>query len=348
MGILYAAKYPIDVLSFIIGMNHSDATFLPCVCCRLARMWVGLLLVFLLLLNFVSCAARQQETRWTMINVTPGQVQADCHLIEFPDGSKVLIDIADAMDAPGTALAFLQKHKITHIALVVISHFHKDHYGRLKDLINAGIKVDRVACNLPASREQMDREHQNTPLADWDDVMSVLQFLHQKQIPYFRPKAGDRLIEVPLAHGLVATLDVVCLYDGVHTPIGETSINDTSIIVRLSHGPIRALFTGDLMSPLATWLAKSNFDLAADLLKVQHHGAYWSGPDKFFIRVNPKAALVPAPKELWVSLLDKRIRDYLSEHHIPTYVSGINGNVTVIMTTKGFTIQAEHQEEKSE
>src|SRR5580700_10579582 len=103
------------------------------------------LLALSLLFCLVSCRRHTEETRWTMINVTPGQVQADCHLIEFPDGSKVLIDIADAMDAPGTALAFFQKHKITHIDLVVISHFHKDHYGRLRDLIDAGIKIDRVA-----------------------------------------------------------------------------------------------------------------------------------------------------------------------------------------------------------
>ncbi len=45
------------------------------------------------------------ETRWTMINVNPGEAQADCHLIEFPDGKKVLIDVANAADARGTALA---------------------------------------------------------------------------------------------------------------------------------------------------------------------------------------------------------------------------------------------------
>jgi len=282
-----------------------------------------------------------------MINVTPGQVQADCHLIEFPDGSKVLIDIADAMDAPGTALAFLKNHKINHINLVVVSHFHKDHYGRLRDLINAGIKVDRVACNLPATREQMDREHQGTPLADWDDAISVLRFLREKQIAYFTPKAGDRLIEVPLAHGLTASLDVVCLYDGVHTPVGKTDINDTSIIVRLSHGPIRALFTGDLNNPLGTWLAQSNFDVKADLLKAPHHGTESCAPNAFFDHVDPKAVLVPSPKALWFSLRSKRIRDYFSGHHIPAYVSGLNGNVAVVMTAQGFVIQAERPDEET-
>jgi competence protein ComEC len=308
------------------------------------RLWVSLLLGLPLLLCLISCHRHRQETRWTMINVAPGQVQADCHLIEFPDGSNVLIDIADAMDSPGTALAFLQNHKIKHINLVIISHFHKDHYGRLRDLVNSGIKVDRVACNIPATREQMDREHQGTPLADWDDMMSVLQLLREKQIPYFRPKAGDRLMEVPVAPGLTASLDVICLYDGIHTPIGKTDINDTSIIVRLSHGPVCALFTGDLNNPLGTWLAQSTFDLKADLLKAPHHGTEGCAPNAFFDRVDPKAVLIPTPTTYWFSLRSKRIRDYFSQHHIPTYVSGINGNVTVVMTAQGFTIQEEHAE----
>ena len=64
--------------------------------------------------------------------------------------------------------------------------------------------------------------------------------------------------------------------------------------------------------------------------------------NEFFARVHPKAALVPAPKSLWLSDRSKQIRDYFAEQKIPTYVSGIDGNVTVVMTTQGFTIRTEH------
>jgi competence protein ComEC len=284
-----------------------------------------------------------RETRWTMINVSPAEGQADCHLIEFPDGRKAMIDVADAGDGGGAALAFIQSRKITHLDLVVISHFHRDHYGRLVDLIEAGIKVDRVAINMPApGNKTADRE------ISWGfdrtHAQSVLQYLSAKQIPYFTPKAGERLLEVAPADGPTASLEVVCLYDGVHTPVGETDVNDTSIIVRLSHGATRALFTGDLNNALGTWLAGSTFDLTADILKVPHHGTEGVAPNEFFVRANPKAALVPSPRRLWQSERSKRIRDYFSEHHIPTYVSGIHGNVTVIMTAQGFTIETEHPE----
>ena len=276
-----------------------------------------------------------------MIDVTPGQLQADCNLIEFPNGSKVLIDVADGMDAPGVALTFLRNHKIDHINLVVISHFHKDHYGRLVDIIKAGIKVDRVTISLPASREEMDYEHKYTPLADWDDVMATLQFLRERHIPYFVPKIGERLIDAS-TDGIPIHLDVVCLYDGIHTPIGKTDINDTSMIVRLTHGKIRALFTGDLNRPLGEYLARSSFDLAADLLKAPHHGTEGCAPNEFFDRVHPAAVMVPSPKALWFSLRSKRIRDYFSGHHIPAYVAGINGDVVVTITAQGYTIWSDH------
>jgi len=290
-----------------------------------------------------SGCGRPGVARWTMIDVTPNQTQADCHLLELPDGRNVLIDAAEASDAPATVVAFLKARKVRRLDLVVISHFHQDHYGKLLDIIKAGIKVDRVAINLPASREIADVEK---PWGcNWEDVQSVLRFLADHRIPFFTPRIGERLIEIK--HGGVTTaLDAVCLYDGINTPIGRTDINDTSIVLRLIHGPTRVLFTGDLNQRLGTWLAASDFDLKADILKVPHHGTEGLAPNEFFAKVDPKIAMISSPKELWFSLRSKRVRDYFSEHKIPAYVTGIHGSVTVVMTDRGYEIETEHAEEK--
>jgi len=274
-----------------------------------------------------------------MINVTPKQLQSDCHLLELPNGSNVLIDAAEASDAPGTVVAFLKARHIRRLDLVVISHFHWDHYGKLLEIINAGINVDRVAINLPASREIADAEK---PWGcNWEDVQAVLRFLADHRIPYFTPRMGERLIEIKRG-GVTTALDAVCLYDGINTPIGRTDINDTSILVRLTHGPTRVLFTGDLNQRLGAWLATSDLDLKADILKVPHHGAEGVAPNEFFAKVDPKVVLVPSPKELWFSLRSKRVRDYFAEHKVPAYVSGIHGSVTVEMNATGYEIKPEH------
>lgn len=307
--------------------------------CLFTRRRLGSAICLLGLVLIAGCHRQPEEIRWTMLDVCGPKAQADCHLIEFPDGSRVLIDVADAVDAPGTAVASLRSRGVTHLDLVILSHFHKDHYGRLVDLIQAGVTVDRVVMSLPASREIADRER---PWGcNWEDVQTTLAFLRARNIPVLTPKAGDRLIDgnyraVPMH------LEVVCLFDGLHTPIGRTMVNDTSIVVRLTYGNTRALFTGDLDARMGAYVATQPYDLKADILKLPHHGTEGSPPNAFFERVNPRTALVPAPRALWHSLRSKRIRSFFAEHNIPAYVSGIDGDVTVSITPTDFRVATQH------
>jgi len=297
-----------------------------------------LMLVGLAVIIFVAACRKPAHVRWTMIDVQGVQGQADCHLLEFPDGQRVLIDVAEGWDAKGAALAWLKAHKVDRIDLVVLSHFHADHYGKLREIIDGGVRVGRVAMNLPASRELADVEK---PWGcNWEDVQSLLRYLADRQIVYFTPRIGERLIEVKHG-GVVSALDAVCLYDGVDTPVGKTDINDTSIILRLTHGPTRALFTGDLNQRLGAWLATSGFDLKADLLKMPHHGTEGLAPNEFFAKVDPKVAMVTSPKELWFSLRSKRAREWCAERKIPAYVNGLCGTVEVEMNDSGYVIKPE-------
>ena len=113
------------------------------------RLSFGLIVIAAILGN--GCRPKSPEARWTMVNVCGNDAQADYHLLQFPDGSFAAIDLADAVDAPGMAVAFLKKHRVQRLKLVVLSHFHADHYGRLRDVIKAGIVVERVAINLMAA-----------------------------------------------------------------------------------------------------------------------------------------------------------------------------------------------------
>ena len=172
----------------------------------------------------------------------------------------------------------------------------------------------------------------------WEDVEALLAFLRERGVPYFTPEVGAKLVDLVAADGAPVCLEVLCRYDGINTPVGKTYVNDTSIVLRLSHGRTRALFTGDLDSKLGAWLAQSPMDLRADILKAPHHGGEGHPPNTFYDRVAPRVALVSTSGPLWASPRCIRFRTYVTDHQIPTYITGLDGTIVVEMTGDGFSI----------
>lgn len=284
--------------------------------------------------NFPSDTA----VRWTMLNITQRTDVADSHLLQTPNGHTIVIDMGLLGDSPNAVINQLKEKHITNIDLVVISHFHIDHYGALLDVHDAGISIKKVIVNVP---DKAAADPERPWGCNLDHVHEVLAGLRARNIPYHTPAIGERLWEERTASGIVTSLDVVCLYDGLNTPIGRTDVNDTSIILRLAIGSTRALFTGDLNHALGQYLADSELDLSAHILKVPHHGLESAAPNEFFTRVGAKAALVPCPRHLWESDRAARIRCYFATHKVPIYVSGLDGTVTATMTEHGYTIVTE-------
>ncbi len=282
--------------------------------------------------------ATENATRWTMLMVTPRNDVADSHLIEMPDGAKVLLDAGKVGDSPGAVLAQLKARNITSLDLVIISHFHIDHYGALIELVENGITIKRVAVNVP---NPASADLEKPWGCNLDHVHAALALLTAHHIPYFTPKIGDRLMEATTTDGIPVCLEVLSVYDGLNTPIGLTDVNNTSMVVRLTHGHTRVLFAGDLNHAMGSYLASSSVDLRADLLKAPHRGTEGTVPNEFYDRVGAKAVLVPSPKALWESALSMRTRNYFNDHHVPTYVSGLHGTVTVTLTDHGYQVETE-------
>ena len=177
---------------------------------------------------------------------------------------------------------------------------------------------------------------------DLNDVQSVLAELRSRKIPYTTPKPGIGFMKT--RPGMESSLASTCYVPmTAHIrPVGLTDVNDTSIVLRLSHGPTRALFTGDLNNKLGAYLVESGTDLRANLLKAPHHGAESTVSDVFYTKVHASAVLVPVSKALWLSAPCMRTRNYFYNASVPVYVAGLCGNVTVTMTAKGFKIETEH------
>ena len=258
-----------------------------------------------------------------MINVNDAQQQGDAHLLSTECGKTILIDAGTRELAERLLLPFLAQRSITRLDLVIISHAHADHYGGLNALLDHDIEIGQIYFNLP-DRARCLRE---IPWGcDYEDVLRIRARLKSRGIALLQAEAGQRLQLGDRSH-----LEILHAFDGVATPVGPVDINDTSLIVKLHHDGFSFLFTGDLNEDIGSYLAESSDKISADVLKIPHHGIEPIAPEKFFEKVAPLCGLVSTPEEFWLGELGTRVRNWFSERDIPVYVSGIAGNVRVIV-----------------
>jgi len=258
---------------------------------------------------------------YTMVNVNNTKLQGDAHVIKVKNGKIILIDAGYLGPAKEKLVPFLKKSHIDKIDIAFISHPHRDHYEGLLPILNAGITIKNVYFNIP-DKEICDRE---IPWGcNYKQVLYYHKILKQHNVKIKLAKAG---LVFDLGNG--ATIKILYAFDGVHTPVGRTDINDLSLIMMLEQFGHKILFTGDLNRPIGGSLASHAHDIQAGVLKVPHHGTEGCAPNSFFKAVNPKYALVPSPRGLWCSKRSSRIRNWFEKNQVPVFVNGFHGDVKV-------------------
>jgi competence protein ComEC len=297
-----------------------------------------LLLLFSVVITIflIGCSKTKQEDKleWISVNVCNPKPQGDAHIIS-KSGKTIVIDGGEYNQGKGNLLPLLHKKHISSIDKVIVSHPHYDHYGGIGALLeDKTIDVKELSMNMP-TEEQMKREW-------WGGNYSNLVYL--------RKLATDRNITItPIKQGDTFYFDtqtylkVLYVFDGINTPVGKTDINDMSAITMIYDGENRFLLTGDLNKKLGTWLANHAKDLHADILKIPHHSAEGLAPNSFFDLVDAKQFIITAPAYFWTPEFKRsqRVRKYVSDHHIPTYINGIHGHITVTSYDNKYDITVE-------
>ena len=207
--------------------------------------------------------------------------QGDAALVVTPAGKRILID-GGPPEGTNALLAALADRQIDRLDLVVLSHPHLDHLAGLR----------RVLERIPVST-YMDAAYESTS----PPYRALLATLAQRGVPVKQAKRG-RSID----GGAGTTL----LFLGPPEPFIDRSrseVNANSVLVRLSWRGRSVLFTGDAEPETERWLLSQYGPkadpppptadlLAAEVLKVAHHGGKYSSTATFLSVVRPQLAVI--------------------------------------------------------
>jgi len=294
---------------------------------------VALMLFTSLILLLISKTNAGPDLEWTMINVNQTAQQGDAHLIRIAGGKTVLIDAGHRNVAETSLIPFLVSEMIDSLDIVFISHPHPDHYGGLRALLENGIEISEVYFNLPI-KSVCDKE---IPWGcNYQEITDLFELLKDYGVPVQAASPGQ-----DIRLGKQTRIDILYAFDGLDTPVGETDVNDLSLIMMMHHKRFKFLFTGDLNWKIGGYLDKVPEDLSADVLKVPHHGAESAAPNSFLAKVSPGYAMVPAPRKLWLSDRSARMRKWFGQQNIPVFVNGLDGEIRVAVEGDDLYITAQ-------
>lgn len=135
----------------------------------------GLILIIILLLQGREAYPLGQGFVYTMVDVCDGALQGDAHLLRFDNGKVYAIDAGSTSKFAN----YLIKKNIHTIDRLFISHWHKDHYRGIQELVKAKITIGEIYGNGMPDRLLCDKE---VPWGcDYEDIAAVLNYLKKRR-----------------------------------------------------------------------------------------------------------------------------------------------------------------------
>ena len=214
--------------------------------------------------------------------------QGDAAFVRFPDGKTMLVDGgANSLRIETTEAGvarrvgydhgertldpFLCNEDVFRVNLLLLSHPDNDHGGGFAHILQE-FDVERVL-GVP-HRDLSKSTHR-----------ILHEIVHAKGIRHELGYAGT----VDLTP--TARLDLLHPFDAASTDLHDKDVNNDSLVLKLTYGDVRILFTGDIGRKVELQLVESRKDLRAEIVKVPHHGSKTSSSAEFLDAVRPQYAV---------------------------------------------------------
>lgn len=239
--------------------------------------------------------------------------QGDSILIRQGDHA-MLID-GGTSECKDDLLNFLKSENIQKFDYIVGTHPHEDHIGSLDDVINA---YDFDTILFPKV---------TTTTKTFENLVNAVKNKNKK---FTTPVSGN---EYTLGDAKFKIL----------APSSDSyqSLNNYSIVIKLTYGENTFMFTGDAETLSETEMLNSFDDLTADVLKIGHHGSTTSTSKKFLNAVNPKYAVISVGKDNTYNHPTKTTMNKLEELKIPVYRTDEEGTIECVSNGKDITFNVE-------
>ncbi|GBC86756.1 ComE operon protein 3 [bacterium HR12] len=229
---------------------------------RLGRGWLALALA-LPLVVWSSALGAGPPAGLTVRFFDVGQ--GDAALVTSPRGATVLVDAGPDATQVATALVALG---VKRVDLAVATHPHADHVAGFPDVfarLPVGLVIE-PGCDEPS------------PAYD-----AFLRAVREEGLPVRHPRAGELLTVGDLR---VEVLAPTACFEGT-----DSDPNNDSLVLRISLGEDAVLFPGDAEEPSQEAMLAAGAPIAADVLKVPHHGGATS-LEAFLTGVGAEVAVV--------------------------------------------------------
>lgn len=234
--------------------------------------------------------------------------QGDSIFIKLPNGETMLIDAGDN-GKEKVIIEYLTKLKINRIDYIVGTHADADHIGGLDGVIDY-FEIGKVY--LP-----LDGKTTST-------YLSVLESIDRKGLEIITAWSGMQIIKTKIGE-MDLILDIL-------GPVKEyrSNTNDNSVVIKMTYGKSKFLFTGDMEQSAEKDLIATGVDLRADVLKVGHHGSETSTTEQFLSLVNPQIAVIMVGEGNKYNHPHQQILTRLTEKGITIYRTDLMGTIVIL------------------
>lgn len=290
------------------------------------RYWKVTIVILTPALLFQFSHYVQRDATITFINVGQG----DCVLIELPFRQGVyMIDTGGLLRFQQEA--WKERHNVYEIGTqIVVPYLKGKGITSLDTLIISHADADHVEAAEEVLQEIRIKEIHITPQSHGKEAMQDLLSEAKKQhVPIKEQIAGVTWKKGDALFRYMWPTDTH--YEG----------NNDSLVLMMTYGTFKALFTGDLEEAGEQALIRQERANIAnvDVLKAGHHGSKTSSSDAFIEHVKPRLTIFMAGKDNRYGHPHADVVERLASRRLPYLMTGEDGTIEVRMDQQRMSVR---------